>query len=76
MSQPDLESVSMPSVITKKPQWNIYSVLMIIALISLLMACLFLLLEIQRYGFGSHKGALSAGLTAPTAAQSIAYYSV
>lgn len=74
MSQPDLESVSMPSVITKKPVWNIYSVLMIVALVSLLMACLFLLLEIQRYGFGSHKGALSAVM--PAATQSIASYSV
>jgi hypothetical protein len=63
----------MPSVITKKPVWNIYSVLMIIALISLLMACLFLLLEIQRYGFGSHKGALSA--VAPSVTQTIAFYS-
>ena len=61
MSQPDLESVSVPSVITKKPQWNIYSVLMIIALVALIMACLFLLLEINRYGgWGSYKGALSA----------------
>lgn len=74
MSQPDLESVSMPSVINKKPVWNIYSVLMIIALICLLMACLFLLLEIQRYGFGSYKGALSA--VTPTAAQAAAYYNV
>jgi hypothetical protein len=64
----------MPSVINKKPVWNIYSVLMIIALVCLLMACLFLLLEIQRYGFGSHKGALSA--VTPSAVQTAAYYSV
>jgi hypothetical protein len=64
----------MPSVINKKPIWNIYSVLMIIALICLLMACLFLLLEIQRYGFGSYKGALSA--VTPTAVQTIASYNV
>lgn len=69
MSQPDLESVSMPSVITKKPVWNVYSVMLIVALISMLMACLFLTLEINRYGFGSHKGALT-GVT-PGAMQSV-----
>lgn len=74
MSQPDLESVSMPSVITKKPVWNIYSVLMIIALVAMIMACLFLTLEIYRYGgFGAYKGALSA---VTPVMQSTAYYSV
>ena len=73
MSQPDLESVSMPSVITKKPVWNVYSVMLIVALISLLMACLFLTLEINSFGgFGSHKGALSAVM--PTAVQPVGYY--
>ena len=60
MSQPDLESVSVPSVINKRPQWNIYSVLLIIALVSLLMGCLFLILEINRFGFGSFKGPLAS----------------
>lgn len=50
MSQPNLESASMPSVIKKKPQMNIYTVLLLIALVSLLMACLFLYLEINEYG--------------------------
>jgi hypothetical protein len=73
MSQPDLESVSMPSVITKKPIWNVYSVMLIVALVSMLMACLFLALEISRYGFGSHKGALSA-ITPSTAQATASYY--
>jgi hypothetical protein len=60
MSQPDLESVSMPSVIAKRPQWNIYTVLLLLALVCLLLGCLFLALEIGRFGFGTHKGVLSA----------------
>ena len=61
MSQPDLESVSVPSVISKKPQYNIYFVMLIIALISLLMACLFLYLEIRSYGgFGAFRGQLGS----------------
>ena len=57
MSQPDLESVSAPSVLRKKPQLTIYTVLLIIALIALLMGCLFLYLEIREYGgFGAIKG--------------------
>lgn len=65
MSQPDLESVSVPSVIKKKPQMTIYTVLLLIALVSLLMACLFLYLEIREYGgFGAVKGRVAV-LAAP-----------
>lgn len=61
MSQPDLESVSVPSVINKKPRYDVYFVMLVITLISLMMACLFLYLEIHSYGgFGAYKGALSA----------------
>lgn len=61
MSQPDLESVSIPSVINKKPQYNVYFVILVISLVALLMGCLFLYLEIRAYGgFGQIKGALSA----------------
>ena len=57
MSQPDFESASVPTVITKKPQLTIYTVMLILALISLLMACLFLYLEIREYGgWGAVKG--------------------
>ena len=37
MSQPNLESVNMPSVLKKKPVMNIYTMLLIIALVSLLL---------------------------------------
>lgn len=61
MSQPDLESVSMPSVIVKKARYDVYFVMLVVALISLMMACLFLFLELQSFGgFSAYKGALSA----------------
>ena len=61
MSQPDLESVSAPSVLVKKPQLNVYTVMLIVALLSLMLACLFLWLEISEYGgWGSYKGSVGA----------------
>lgn len=61
MSQPSLESVSPPTVLKKKPQLTVYTVMLIISLIALMLACLFLYLEINAYGgFGSVKGRLSA----------------
>jgi hypothetical protein len=60
MSQPNLESVSAPSVLKKKPQLNIYTVLLIIALVSLLIGCTLLWLELDAYGgFGAIKGRIS-----------------
>ena len=57
MSQPSLESVSVPSVIKKKPVLDVYTVMLIVALVCLLMGCLFLYLEINEYGgFGAVKG--------------------
>ena len=70
MSQPSFESVSvpssgMPSVIVKKPILDIYTVMLIVALVSLLMACLFLWLEISEYGgVGAIKGPI-AMITSP-----------
>jgi len=67
MSQPDLESANMPSVINKKPQLNVYTVMLIVALVSLLLACLFLYLEILEYGgFGAAWGRV-ASLSHPVA---------
>lgn len=64
MSQPNLESVSTPSVLSKKPQLNVYTVMLIVSLVSLLMACLFLYLELREYGgWGAVKG--RAAVTAP-----------
>ncbi len=61
MSQPDLESVSVPSVLAKKPQLNVYTVMLIVALLSLMLACLFLYLEIREYGgWGAVKGRIAA----------------
>jgi hypothetical protein len=57
MSQPSFESVSAPTVLTKKSAWNIYTVLLLLALLALLSAMLFLYLEIRAYGgFGNVKG--------------------
>lgn len=56
MSQPSFESVS-PSVLTKKSAWNIYTVMLLMSLVALLLAALFLYLEIRPYGgFGAYKG--------------------
>ena len=71
MSQPDLESASAPSVLTKKPQMTVYTVMLIVALLSLMFACLFLYLEIREYGgWGAIKGQISAITpSAPSVAQ-------
>ena len=61
MSQPNLESVSAPTVLVKKPQMNVYTVMLIVALLSLIFACLFLWLEINEYGgWGAVKGRVGA----------------
>ncbi len=61
MSQPSFESVSPPTVLKKKSALNIYTVLLIIALVSLLLGCIFLWLEISEYGgFSAVKGPVSA----------------
>ena len=65
MSQPNLQSVSSPSVLSKKPQLNVYTVMLIVALISLLTACLFLYLELREYGgWNAVQGRIGA-VTAP-----------
>jgi hypothetical protein len=58
MSQPSFESASpAPSVLTKKSAWNVYTVMLLIALVALLLSALFLYLEIREYGgFGNVKG--------------------
>jgi hypothetical protein len=44
-------------VINKKPVLDVYTVMLIVALVSLLMGCLFLWLEISEYGgYGAIKG--------------------
>ena len=55
MSQPSFESASpAPSVLTKKSAWNVYTAMLLIALVCLLLAALFLYFEIREYGgFGT-----------------------
>jgi hypothetical protein len=66
MSQPDLESVSMPSVINKKPRYDVYFVMLVVALVCLIMGCLFLLLEIMAYGgLGAYSGAPLSFISSP-----------
>jgi len=61
MSQPSFESASAPTVLKKKSALNIYTMLLIIALISLMLGCVFLWLEISEYGgFGAVKGRVGA----------------
>ena len=57
MSQPNFEPDSPGGVLVPKPKSSIYTVLLIIAFIALLFACIFLYLEISEYGgLGATKG--------------------
>jgi hypothetical protein len=54
MAQPDFTSPPTLRVTAPKPKMTVYYGLLIIALICMLMACLFLYLEIRRFGgFGT-----------------------
>ena len=68
MSQPSFESASpAPTVLTKKSAWNVYTAMLLIALVMLLLSALFLYLEIREYGgFGSVGGPVTM-LRAPSA---------
>ncbi|MEM9186814.1 MAG: hypothetical protein AAGB00_09995 [Planctomycetota bacterium] len=51
MSQPSSESGEAPrGVIVQKPKTNIYTIMLIISLLAMIMACIFLWLEIGEYG--------------------------
>ena len=69
MSQLSFESGSpAPTVLTKKSAWNVYTAMLLIALVALLLAALFLYLEIREYGgFGAVKGPVTQ-LHSPRAA--------
>jgi hypothetical protein len=59
----DLDMTAPPTlrVAAPKPKMTIYYALLIIALIALLTACLFMFLEIKRFGgFGTVKGKVSS----------------
>jgi len=60
MAQPDF---TMPPVsgAARKPKTSIYTLLLVIALVALLVGCLFLWLEIRRFGgFGAIRGSVGA----------------
>jgi hypothetical protein len=60
MSPPSFESSS-PTVLTRKSAWNIYTVMLLLALLWLLLAMVFLYLEIREYGgFGQVGGPVAA----------------
>jgi hypothetical protein len=59
----ELDIIAAPTlrVATPKPKMTIYYALLIIALCAMLTACLFMFLEIKRFGgFGTVKGKLSS----------------
>lgn len=61
MAQADLISTPTLRVVTPKPKMTVYYALLIIALVAMLVACLFLYLEIRRFGgFGAVPGKVSS----------------
>jgi hypothetical protein len=51
-------------VLTKKSAWNIYTALLVLSLFALLLACLFLFLELKEYGgWGAVKGPVGAAVS-------------
>jgi hypothetical protein len=61
MTQPDFTSPPTLRVAAPKPKMTVYFGLLIIALVCMLMACLFLYLEIRRFGgFGTVPQRISA----------------
>ncbi|MEX2172614.1 MAG: hypothetical protein WD851_25065 [Pirellulales bacterium] len=64
MSQPDSSLASAPrGVLVQRPRATIYTVLLAIALVAILLGCLFLWLEISAFGgFGAVKGRIAMAL--------------
>ena len=63
--RPTPAEVSCYGGVARKPKTNVYTLLLIIALVALLVGCIFLFLEIKRFGgFGTVPGGLSA-ISAP-----------
>ena len=60
MAQPTFDPMSSPVFSGRKSPWNIYTALLIIALVALLSTMLFLYLEIREFGgFGAVGGPLA-----------------
>lgn len=66
MSQPDLSSANAPrGVLVQRPKASVYTVMLVIALLAILLGCLFLWLEIGQYGgLGQIKGKVSSTIPA------------
>jgi len=61
MAQPEVITSPPLRVVAPKPRMTIYYALLIIAFVAVLMACLFLYLEIRRFGgFGTVQGRVSS----------------
>jgi hypothetical protein len=61
MAQPDFGTTPTLRVVAPKPRMTIYYALLIIALVAMLTACLFMYLEIRRFGgFGAVPGQVSS----------------
>ena len=61
MAQVDMTAAPTLRVAAPKPKMTIYYALLIIALLAMLTACLFMFLEIKRFGgFGTVKGKVSS----------------
>jgi hypothetical protein len=61
MAEIDIAAPPTPRVAAPKPTMTIYYALLISALIAMLTACLFMFLEIKRFGgFGAVKGKVSS----------------
>ncbi len=72
MAQPDFSMPPMGGAAGRKPKTSIYTLLLLVALIALLVGCLFMWLEIKRFGgFGTVRGTVRA--TTPRAEPQFAY---
>jgi len=61
MADPELIAPPMLRVVSPKPKMTVYYALLIIALLAMLTACLFLYLEIRRFGgFGTVPGRVAS----------------
>jgi hypothetical protein len=75
MSQLSFEPANpAPTVLTKKSAWNVYTAMLLIALTCLLLAALFLYLEVREYGgFGNVKGPVTHLQTPATSIAQVAW---
>jgi hypothetical protein len=66
MAQGDLGPSPTFRVVAPKPKMTVYFALLIVALLAMLTACLFLYMEVRRFGgFGTVKGKISVVERAP-----------